>query len=149
MLLLLLWFSAWRNQAHLSMVNIFLLLFAIVMFSASRRNQAAEWLRQMDHGASGVLSKEPSEEEFCLSLRNGLILCNVLNKVNPGAVLKVIHNILFNWLHSLCIFWVKKWSSYFLIIGGGESNCNSSVSRRSCTICNPVFWEHEKLLGGS
>ncbi|XP_022139575.1 kinesin-like protein KIN-14F isoform X2 [Momordica charantia] len=46
----------------------------------------------MDHGASGVLSNEPSEEEFCLALRNGLILCNVLNKVNPGAVLKVVEN---------------------------------------------------------
>ncbi|KAL1347534.1 kinesin-like protein KIN-14F [Arachis duranensis] len=60
--------------------------------AASRRYQAAEWLRQMDSGAWASLSKEPSEEEFCLSLRNGLILCNVLNKVNPGAVLKVVEN---------------------------------------------------------
>ncbi|XP_048235621.1 kinesin-like protein KIN-14F isoform X2 [Ricinus communis] len=60
--------------------------------AASRRNQAAEWLRQMDKGASATLPKEPSEEEFCLALRNGLILCNVLNKVNPGAVLKVVEN---------------------------------------------------------
>jgi hypothetical protein len=58
--------------------------------SASRRYQAADWLRQMDKGASRTLPKEPSEEEFCLALRNGLILCNVLNKVNPGAVLKVL-----------------------------------------------------------
>lgn len=62
-----------------------------VCFSASRRYQASEWLRQMDHGASSALPKEPSEEDFCLALRNGLILCNVLNKVNPGAVLKVIY----------------------------------------------------------
>lgn len=60
--------------------------------AASRRYQAAEWLRQMDHGASSALPKEPSEEDFCLALRNGLILCNVLNKVNPGAVLKVVDN---------------------------------------------------------
>ncbi|XP_022716667.1 kinesin-like protein KIN-14F [Durio zibethinus] len=60
--------------------------------AASRRYQAAEWLRQMDQGASESLPKEPSEEEFCLALRNGLILCNVLNKVNPGAVLKVVEN---------------------------------------------------------
>ncbi|KAH9652468.1 kinesin-like protein KIN-14F [Citrus sinensis] len=46
----------------------------------------------MDKGASGTLPKEPSEEEFRLALRNGLILCNVLNKVNPGAVLKVVEN---------------------------------------------------------
>ncbi|KAK8626344.1 hypothetical protein V6N13_133994 [Hibiscus sabdariffa] len=60
--------------------------------AASRRHQAAEWLRQMDQGASESLPKEPSEEEFCLALRNGLILCNVLNKVNPGAVLKIVEN---------------------------------------------------------
>lgn len=60
--------------------------------AASRRYQAAEWLRQMDHGASAALPKEASEEEFCLALRNGLILCNVLNKVNPGAVLKVVES---------------------------------------------------------
>ncbi|KAF5728491.1 Kinesin-like protein 1 isoform 2 [Tripterygium wilfordii] len=60
--------------------------------AASRRYQAAQWLRQMDHVASESLSKEPSEEDFCLSLRNGLILCNVLNKVNPGAVRKVVEN---------------------------------------------------------
>ncbi|XP_065861606.1 kinesin-like protein KIN-14F [Euphorbia lathyris] len=60
--------------------------------AASRRNEAAEWLRKMDKGALGSLSKEPSEQEFCLALRNGLILCNVLNKVNPGAVLKVVDN---------------------------------------------------------
>lgn len=46
----------------------------------------------MDHGASEALPKEPSEEEFCLALRNGLVLCNVLNKVNPGAILKVVEN---------------------------------------------------------
>lgn len=60
--------------------------------AASRRYQAAEWLRQMDQGAWAALPKDPSEEDFCLALRNGLILCNVLNKVNPGAVLKVVEN---------------------------------------------------------
>lgn len=60
--------------------------------AASRRYEAVEWLRKMEQGASEVLPEEPSEEEFCLALRNGLILCNVLNKVNPGAVLKVVEN---------------------------------------------------------
>ncbi|KAK4491801.1 hypothetical protein RD792_002577 [Penstemon davidsonii] len=46
----------------------------------------------MDQGASEVLPKEPMEEQFSLALRNGLILCNVLNKVNPGAVHKVVEN---------------------------------------------------------
>jgi len=46
----------------------------------------------MDNVASSSLSKQPSEEEFCLALRNGLILCNVLNKINPGAVFKVVDN---------------------------------------------------------
>ncbi|XP_077237543.1 kinesin-like protein 1 [Tasmannia lanceolata] len=60
--------------------------------AASRRYQAAGWLREMDQGAFEALSKEPSEEEFCLALRNGLILCNILNKVSPGSVLKVVEN---------------------------------------------------------
>ncbi|KAK1292878.1 Kinesin-4 [Acorus calamus] len=59
--------------------------------AACRRFQATKWLREMDRFSAEVLpSKEPSEEEFCLALRNGLILCNVLNRVNPGAVSKVV-----------------------------------------------------------
>ncbi|CAN6468314.1 unnamed protein product [Victoria cruziana] len=38
------------------------------------------------------LPHEPSEEEFLLGLRNGLILCSALNKVHPGAVPKVVEN---------------------------------------------------------
>jgi hypothetical protein len=36
------------------------------------------------------LPAEPSEEEFRLGLRSGIILCNVINKVQPGAVPKVV-----------------------------------------------------------
>ncbi|XVF33846.1 hypothetical protein REPUB_Repub18cG0006900 [Reevesia pubescens] len=57
---------------------------------ASRRYQAAEWLRQMDQVALEVLPRDPSEEEFRGALCKGFILCNILNKVNPGAVPKVI-----------------------------------------------------------
>ncbi|XVE80609.1 hypothetical protein DITRI_Ditri14bG0153000 [Diplodiscus trichospermus] len=57
---------------------------------ASRRYQAAEWLRQMDQVALEVLPRDPSEEEFRRVLCNGFILCNILNKVNPGAVPKVV-----------------------------------------------------------
>lgn len=39
--------------------------------------------------AAKDLPAEPSEEEFRLGLRSGLILCTVLNKVQPGAVPKV------------------------------------------------------------
>ncbi|KAK4770938.1 hypothetical protein SAY87_031470 [Trapa incisa] len=42
----------------------------------------------MDHGALNLLPKEPSEEEFRPALRNGLVLFNVLDKVNPAAVHK-------------------------------------------------------------
>ncbi|RCV32928.1 hypothetical protein SETIT_7G042400v2 [Setaria italica] len=38
------------------------------------------------------LPEWPSEEEFCAALRNGLVLCKVLNRVNPGAVPKVMEN---------------------------------------------------------
>ncbi|XP_058076786.1 kinesin-like protein KIN-14F [Magnolia sinica] len=59
--------------------------------AASRRYEAAGWLRKMI-GVVGAkdLPSEPSEEEFRLGLRNGIILCSVINKVHPGAVPKVV-----------------------------------------------------------
>uniref|UniRef100_A0A0E0DF43 Kinesin motor domain-containing protein n=1 Tax=Oryza meridionalis TaxID=40149 RepID=A0A0E0DF43_9ORYZ len=61
--------------------------------SAARRCEAARWLRQMEAAAAAEsLPERPSEEEFCVALRNGLVLCNVLNRVNPGAVPKVVEN---------------------------------------------------------
>ncbi|KAK9084296.1 hypothetical protein Scep_030767 [Stephania cephalantha] len=62
--------------------------------SALRRYEAAGWLRKM---IGVVVAKdfpaEPSEQEFRIGLRNGSILCNVLNKVQPGAVPKVVENL--------------------------------------------------------
>ncbi|KAL8160109.1 hypothetical protein V2J09_001646 [Rumex salicifolius] len=60
--------------------------------AVERRKQAAEWLTKMNKSASECLSKEPSEKEFCSALRNGIILCNVLNKINPGAIPKIVDN---------------------------------------------------------
>uniref|UniRef100_A0A0D9W614 Kinesin motor domain-containing protein n=1 Tax=Leersia perrieri TaxID=77586 RepID=A0A0D9W614_9ORYZ len=60
--------------------------------SAARRCEASQWLRRMEPAAVESLPERPSEEEFCAALRNGLILCNVLNRVNPGAVHKVVEN---------------------------------------------------------
>ncbi|GFZ19374.1 P-loop nucleoside triphosphate hydrolases superfamily protein with CH (Calponin Homology) domain-containing protein [Actinidia rufa] len=59
--------------------------------AAIRRYEAAGWLRKMV-GVVGAkdLPAEPSEEEFRLGLRSGMILCNVLNKIQPGAVPKVV-----------------------------------------------------------
>jgi kinesin family protein C2/C3 len=34
----------------------------------------------------------PSEQEFVASLRNGIVLCNAINKLHPGAVPKVVTN---------------------------------------------------------
>ncbi|KAK3036758.1 hypothetical protein RJ639_029723 [Escallonia herrerae] len=56
-----------------------------------RRYEAAGWLRQTVGVVGGKdLPAEPSEEEFRLGLRSGRILCSVLNKVQPGAVPKVV-----------------------------------------------------------
>ncbi|KAF5455315.1 hypothetical protein F2P56_024907 [Juglans regia] len=61
--------------------------------AALRRNKAAGWLRKMvGVVAAKDLPAEPSEEEFRLGLRSGIILCNVLNKVHPGAVPKVVES---------------------------------------------------------
>ncbi|XP_039013930.1 kinesin-like protein KIN-14I isoform X2 [Hibiscus syriacus] len=61
--------------------------------AALRRYEAAGWLRKMvGVAAAKDLPAEPSEEEFRLGLRSGIILCNVLNKVQPGTVPKVVES---------------------------------------------------------
>lgn len=61
-----------------------------LLCAALRRNEAAGWLRKMiGVVAARDLPAEPSEEEFRLGLRSGIILCNVLNKVQAGSVQKV------------------------------------------------------------
>ncbi|XP_010528917.1 PREDICTED: kinesin-like protein KIN-14G [Tarenaya hassleriana] len=56
-----------------------------------RRYEAAMWLRRTIGVVGGKdLPAEPSEEEFRIGLRSGILLCNVLNKVQPGAVPKVV-----------------------------------------------------------
>uniref|UniRef100_A0A1J3IN09 Kinesin-4 n=1 Tax=Noccaea caerulescens TaxID=107243 RepID=A0A1J3IN09_NOCCA len=61
--------------------------------AASRRYEAASWLRKMV-GVVGAkdLPAEPTEEGLRLGLRSGIILCKVLNKVQPGAVSKVVES---------------------------------------------------------
>ncbi|KAK4746148.1 hypothetical protein SAY87_012460 [Trapa incisa] len=59
--------------------------------ASSRRYEAVRWLRKTVGVVGGKdLPAEPSEEEFRLGLRSGIILCNVLNRVQPGAVPKVV-----------------------------------------------------------
>ncbi|XP_043709102.1 kinesin-like protein KIN-14I isoform X2 [Telopea speciosissima] len=62
--------------------------------AALRRYDAAGWLRKTV-GLVGTkdLPAEPSEDEFRLGLRSGIILCNVLNKIQPGAVPKVVESL--------------------------------------------------------
>ena len=50
----------------------------------------------MDQVALEILPRDPSEEEFRRALSNGFILCNILNKVNPGAVPKVVFKIVYH-----------------------------------------------------
>ncbi|XP_076958931.1 kinesin-like protein KIN-14I [Bidens hawaiensis] len=58
---------------------------------ATRRYEATAWMRTMI-GVVGAkdLPAQPTEEEFRVALKNGLILCNVINKVDPGSVPKVV-----------------------------------------------------------
>ncbi|XP_019441319.1 PREDICTED: kinesin-like protein KIN-14I isoform X1 [Lupinus angustifolius] len=61
--------------------------------AAFRRYDASGWLRKMvGVVAAKDLPEEPSGEEFRLGLRSGIILCNVLNKVRPDAVPKVVES---------------------------------------------------------
>ncbi|KAL2941092.1 Kinesin-like protein KIN-14I [Bienertia sinuspersici] len=59
--------------------------------ASSRRYEAARWLRKIvGVVCSKDLPAEPSEEDFRLGLRSGIVLCNAINKVHPGAVPKVV-----------------------------------------------------------
>ncbi|KAJ3702106.1 hypothetical protein LUZ61_005811 [Rhynchospora tenuis] len=57
--------------------------------ATARRYEAATWLKNM--GAT-ELPETPSEKEFKFFLKNGIILCNVLNKIYPGAVSQVVED---------------------------------------------------------
>ncbi|KAK9125208.1 hypothetical protein Scep_014054 [Stephania cephalantha] len=56
--------------------------------AALRRFQAVAWLESFV-GPIGLLER-PTEKEFVSCLRNGILLCNAINKIQPGAVSKVI-----------------------------------------------------------
>ncbi|KAG6640944.1 hypothetical protein CIPAW_09G039400 [Carya illinoinensis] len=58
--------------------------------AAWRRYQAVSWLQSLV-GPLGI-SNQPSERTFISFLRNGLVLCNAINKINPGSVPKVVEN---------------------------------------------------------
>ncbi|KAE8683607.1 putative glycosyltransferase [Hibiscus syriacus] len=58
--------------------------------AALRRYVAVAWLETLI-GPLGM-SGQPSEKEFISCLRNGLILCHVINKIHPGAVAKVVES---------------------------------------------------------
>lgn len=67
-----------------------LLLLPLLIFTASRRNEAASWLRKTVGVVAGKeLPEQPSEEDFRLGLRSGYILCTAINRVQPGAIPKV------------------------------------------------------------
>ncbi|KAJ3669469.1 hypothetical protein LUZ60_011419 [Juncus effusus] len=57
--------------------------------TASRRYEAAIWLKKM---VSSEFPEMPSAEEFKSALRNGIILCNAINKVHPGSVSQVVED---------------------------------------------------------
>ncbi|KAI3770505.1 hypothetical protein L6452_01640 [Arctium lappa] len=57
----------------------------------TRRKEAARWLRKtVGVVVAKDLPAEPSEEDFLQGLRSGMILCNLVNKLQPGAIPKVV-----------------------------------------------------------
>ncbi|CAD5312179.1 unnamed protein product [Arabidopsis thaliana] len=68
-------------------------LFLFVLFGPFLRlgYEAARWVRNTLGVVGGRdLPADPSEEDFRIALRSGILLCNVLNRVKPGAVPKVV-----------------------------------------------------------
>ena len=70
--------------------NIFFWVFLFFFFVGWRRFQAAGWL-ESQVGPIGV-STPPSEREFVSCWRNGLVLCNAINKIHLGSVPKVSYH---------------------------------------------------------
>ncbi|GMP86775.1 hypothetical protein CsSME_00039427 [Camellia sinensis var. sinensis] len=58
--------------------------------AAWRRFEATQWLDSLV-GPLGI-STQPSEREFISCLGNGLVLCNVINKIQPGSIPKVVES---------------------------------------------------------
>ncbi|GJT98701.1 kinesin-like protein KIN-14I [Tanacetum coccineum] len=57
---------------------------------STKRYEATRWLRKsVGVVAAKDLPAEPSEQNFRLGLRSGIILCKVLNKIERGAIPKV------------------------------------------------------------
>ncbi|XP_050364601.1 kinesin-like protein KIN-14I [Argentina anserina] len=80
-----------QQQCSAPVGDLDLVEFRKVEQAASRRNEAAGWLRKMiGVVAAKDLPAEPTEEEFRLGLRSGIILCNAINKVQTGVVPKVV-----------------------------------------------------------
>lgn len=97
--------------------------------AALRRYDAAGWLRKMVGVVTARdLSDQPSEEDFRLGLRSGIILCNALNKIQPGAVPKV----------GLYIFFIHAHFPTCFMIGF----CNLFYFSTCCTIgcCNLILF---------
>lgn len=67
--------------------NLLVICFLISECEALRRYEATEWLESLV-GPLGI-SSQPSEREFISCLRSGLVLCNAINKIQPGSVQKV------------------------------------------------------------
>ncbi|GMP86766.1 hypothetical protein CsSME_00039424 [Camellia sinensis var. sinensis] len=59
--------------------------------AAWRRFEATQWLDSLV-GPLGI-STQPSEREFISCLGNGLVLCNAINKIQPGSIPKVVESI--------------------------------------------------------
>ncbi|GMP28527.1 hypothetical protein CsSME_00004030 [Camellia sinensis var. sinensis] len=57
---------------------------------AWRRFEATQWLDSLV-GPLGI-STQPSEREFISCLGNGLVLCNAINKIQPGSIPKVVES---------------------------------------------------------
>uniref|UniRef100_A0A0R0EWD3 Kinesin motor domain-containing protein n=1 Tax=Glycine max TaxID=3847 RepID=A0A0R0EWD3_SOYBN len=69
-----------RNRTHFNMTS------RKAEEAAWRRYEATQWL-ESQVGPLGI-SNQPTERELISCLRNGLILCNAINKIHPGAVPK-------------------------------------------------------------
>lgn len=109
-------------------------------YAALRRYEAAGWLRKTVGLVGGKdLPAEPSEEDFRLGLRSGIILCNVLNKVQPGAVAKVWINL----VPTLPLF--RLFYMFYLFIDWFDKDNCLFVLRWLKDLATPLLFRMEQL----
>ncbi|KAL0383527.1 UNVERIFIED_CONTAM: Kinesin-like protein KIN-14L [Sesamum calycinum] len=95
-------------------------------------------------GPLGIPS-QPSEREFISCLRNGLILCNVINKIQPGSVPKVRETT----MPSQSLLWDSQPLPAYQYFENDNLEEGSASKVVDCLLALKAYHEWKQMTGGS